>query len=109
MGGQSVSLLSFESQFLYDAANQVAVNGNLMLRGLNLDEVEKLDQNVETVMERCPQAPNAFSTNIRNPPVSFQLHFDSYFGITSRANLLATTSRISLRFFAAAIMASRDP
>jgi hypothetical protein len=33
----------------------------------------------------------------------------SYFGITSRANLLATTSRSSARFFPASIMASRDP
>jgi hypothetical protein len=32
-----------------------------------------------------------------------------YFGITSRANLLITTSRISLRFFPASIMASREP
>src|ERR1035441_9956553 len=35
--------------------------------------------------------------------------FHFYFGITSCANLLATTSRISLRFFPASIMASRDP
>ena len=33
----------------------------------------------------------------------------SYLGITSRANLLATTSRSSVRFFPASIMASRDP
>ena len=32
-----------------------------------------------------------------------------YFGITSCANLLITTSRISLRFFPASIMASREP
>jgi hypothetical protein len=31
-----------------------------------------------------------------------------YLGITSRANLLATTSRRSLRFFPASIMAARD-
>jgi hypothetical protein len=35
--------------------------------------------------------------------------FEIYFGITSRANLLATTSRSSLRFFPASIMASREP
>jgi len=34
---------------------------------------------------------------------------DFYFGITSWASLLATTSRISLRFLPASIMASRDP
>jgi hypothetical protein len=32
-----------------------------------------------------------------------------YFGITSRASLLATTSRSSLRFFPASIIASREP
>jgi hypothetical protein len=32
-----------------------------------------------------------------------------YFGITSRASLLATTVRISLRFLPASIMASREP
>ncbi len=32
-----------------------------------------------------------------------------YFGITSRANLLATNSRISVRFFPASTMASREP
>jgi hypothetical protein len=42
-----------------------------------------------------------------DPRAQFRLH--SYFGITSRANLLATTSRISLRFFAASSMASREP
>jgi hypothetical protein len=46
--------------------------------------------------------------NIRAPG-SFQFRFRDYFGITSRANLLATTSRISLRFFPASIMASREP
>ena len=35
--------------------------------------------------------------------------FNFYFGITSRANLLDTTSRSSLRFFAASIIASREP
>lgn len=54
-------------------------------------------------------SPERFATNIRGPPVSFQFRFHSYFGITSRANLLATTSRISLRFFAASSMASREP
>lgn len=37
------------------------------------------------------------------------LGIDSYFGITSRASLLITTSRRSLRFFPASIMASREP
>jgi hypothetical protein len=32
-----------------------------------------------------------------------------YFGTTSRANLLATTSRRSLRFFPASIIASLEP
>ena len=35
--------------------------------------------------------------------------YSTYFGITSRASLLATTSRISRRFFPASIIASRDP
>ena len=34
---------------------------------------------------------------------------DRYFGISSWANLLITTSRMSLRFLAASSMASRDP
>jgi hypothetical protein len=34
---------------------------------------------------------------------------DCYFGITSRASLLATNSRISVLFFPASIIASRDP
>jgi hypothetical protein len=42
-------------------------------------------------------------------PVLLHPWSNSYFGITSRANLLATTSRRSLRFFPASIMASRDP
>jgi hypothetical protein len=55
------------------------------------------------------QAPNASQKTFGAPPVSFHFRFHSYFGITSRANLLATTSRISLRFFPASIMASREP
>jgi hypothetical protein len=42
-------------------------------------------------------------------PVSFHLRFHGYFGIISRASLLATTSRSSLRFFPESIIASREP
>src|ERR1700674_1842277 len=35
--------------------------------------------------------------------------FRDYFGTTSRANLLATTSRRSARFLPASIIASREP
>ena len=40
---------------------------------------------------------------------SFNFCFQDYFGITSRANLLATTSRNSVRFLPASIIASREP
>jgi hypothetical protein len=53
--------------------------------------------------------PEGFTTHFGAPPASFQFRLHSYFGVTSRANLLATTSRISLRFFAASSMASREP
>jgi hypothetical protein len=55
------------------------------------------------------KAPNPSQQTFEAPPVSFQFRFRFYFGITSRANLLATTSRISPRFFAASSMASREP
>ena len=54
-------------------------------------------------------SPERFATNIRGPAGFIPVPLPSYFGITSRANLLATTSRISLRFVAASIMASREP
>jgi hypothetical protein len=45
---------------------------------------------------------------VANPYVSGSVSYD-YFGVTSRANLLAITSRMSLRFFPASIIASREP
>ena len=54
-------------------------------------------------------SPEYFAKKTLGAPGSFQFRFRDYFGITSRANLLATTSRISLRFFPASIMASREP
>ncbi len=38
-----------------------------------------------------------------------RFRIDNYFGITSRASLLITTSRTSLRFLPASSMASREP
>ncbi len=50
-----------------------------------------------------------FRKTLGAAPVCLPHGSNSYFGITSRANLLITTSRISLRFFAASSMASREP
>ena len=55
------------------------------------------------------KAPNAFKEHsglVREWP---HPSFNFYFGITSRASLLDTTSRLTLRFFAASIIASLEP
>jgi hypothetical protein len=63
---------------------------------------------IQLVAGALRQASNA-SQQVFGASGFVLFRFHSYFGITSRANLLATTSRISFRFFAASIMASREP
>ena len=65
---------------------------------------------------RCPlKLPGLIERNVASefaPPTLNWLRCRTllrYFGITSRASLLATTSRVSLRFFPASIIASREP
>ena len=54
-------------------------------------------------------SPERFVKDIRGCIAILYSSWAVYFGISSWANLLATTSRMPVRFFPASIIASREP